>query len=214
LRAWLGACALLGAGTAALAWVSGVVPPTQDVAAHPLAWAASRWQSQPWTVWTAAWVHTSQGSAGGNLLVIAALGVAGSALGAGRRAALALLLAWPLGTLGLVLWPEITSYAGMGGPIHAAAAVLGVQLSRRPELAPLSPLIFAGVGLKLVAEHAWNQPVAFDPSWGFNVVFAAHLTGVIAGALCGVLALLLGDVWLAVRHQPGRRIRATRADVE
>jgi hypothetical protein len=33
--------------------------------------------------------------------------------------------------------------------------------------------------------------VAFDPSWGFNVVYAAHLTGALAGAACGTLAMLL-----------------------
>jgi len=37
------------------------------------------------------------------------------------------------------------------------------------------------------------QPVAFDPSWGFNVVYAAHLTGTIAGAGCGAIAALLAS---------------------
>jgi len=191
LRAWLGVCALLGAGAVAVAWVPGGVAPAQELSAHPLAWTAARWAAWPWTLWTSAWVHTSNGSLGGDLLVVAALGVAGAALGAGRPAAIALLLAWPLGTVGLLLWPEVGSYGGLGGPIHAAAAVLGMHLARRPELAPLSPLLFAGVGLKLLAERAWSQPVAFDPSWGFNVVYAAHLTGALAGAACGGVAALL-----------------------
>jgi hypothetical protein len=42
--------------------------------------------------------------------------------------------------------------------------------------------------LKLIAERAWSQPVAFDPSWGSNVVYAAHLTGALAGGLCGLVA--------------------------
>jgi hypothetical protein len=136
-------------------------------------------------------VHSSAGSLGGNLLAIGALAVTGAAVGAGRPAAMALLLAWPLGTLGLLLWPEVIRYYGLGGPIHAAAAVLGMHLARRPALKPFVPLLFAAMALKLLAERAWSQPVAFDPSWGFNVVYAAHLTGALAGAACGALAALL-----------------------
>jgi membrane associated rhomboid family serine protease len=188
LRAWLAACALLGAGSAAVAWTSGIVAPAQDLAAHPLAWDAIGWVWRPWTLWTSAWVHTSAGSLGGNLLAVVALAVLGAALGAGRAEAIALLLAWPLGTLALLLWPQVTSYAGLGGPIHAAAMVLGTVVARRPALKPLSPLLFGGMALKLLAERAWAQPIAFDPSWGFNVVYAAHLTGAVAGAACGWIA--------------------------
>jgi hypothetical protein len=182
---------LLGAGSAAVAWTFGLVAPVQDLAAHPLAWDAAGWAVRPWTLWTSAWVHTSAGSLGGNLLAVGALTVLGAALGAGRPAAIALLVAWPLGVLALLLWPEVTSYGGLGGPIHAAAMVLGTEVARRPALKPLSPLLFAGMGLKLLAEQAWAQPVAFDPSWGFNVVYAAHLTGAFAGAACGWVAGLV-----------------------
>jgi hypothetical protein len=193
LKAWLAVCALLAGGSAAVAWTSGMAAPAQDLAAHPLAWHAAGWVMQPWTLWTAAWVHTSPGNLGGNLLALGALAVSGAALGAGRPAAIALLVAWPLGTLALLLWPQVTSYGGLGGPIHAAAMVLAALVSQRPLLKPLSPLLFAGMGLKLLAEHAWVQPVVFNPSWGFNVVYAAHLTGAVAGAACG---------WLAVQMAP------------
>jgi hypothetical protein len=33
------------------------------------------------------------------------------------------------------------------------------------------------MGLKLLIEHAWSQPVVFDPNRGFNVVVAAHVGG-------------------------------------
>jgi membrane associated rhomboid family serine protease len=191
LRAWLGVCALLGAGSAAVAWLWGVDVPAQNLAAHPLAWDATGWVARPWTLWTAAWVHTAAGSLGGNLLALAALAVVGAALGASRPQAIALLVAWPLGTLALLRWPEVTSYGGLGGPIHAAAMVLAALVARRPALKPLSPLLFAGMALKLLAEQAWVQPVAFDPSWGFNVVYAAHLTGALAGAVCGWTAVLV-----------------------
>ncbi len=188
MRAWVGVCALLGAGSAAVAWITGVAMPAQDLSAHPLAWHAAGWIARPWTLWTSAWVHTSAGSLGGNLLAITALAVTGAALGAGRPAAIALLVAWPLGVLALLIWPQVTSYGGLGGPIHAAAMVLGTVLARRPALKPLALLLFAGMGLKLLAEQGWAQPVAFDPSWGFNVVYAAHLTSAAAGAACGWIA--------------------------
>jgi hypothetical protein len=191
LRAWLGVCALLAVGSAAVAYVSGDSAAIPDLAASPLAWNAAGWLARPWTLWTSAWVHTTAGSLGGNLLAIAALAVVGAALGADLPAAIALLAAWPLGVLALLIWPQVTAYAGLGGPIHAAAMVLGTVVARRPTLKPLSPLLFAGMGLKLLAEHAWAQPVAFDPSWGFNVVYAAHLTGALAGVACGWTATAL-----------------------
>jgi hypothetical protein len=184
---------LLAGASLAIAWL-----PTTQQTLHALAWDAAYWVHRPWTLWTSAWVHSSAGSLGGNLLAIGALAVTGAAVGAGRPAAIALLLAWPLGTLGLLLWPEVTRYQGLGGPIHAAAAVLGMHLARRPALKPFVPLLFAAMALKLLAERAWTQPVAFDPSWGFNVVYAAHLTGTLAGAACGALAALL-----AQRPAPG-----------
>lgn len=191
MRAWLGVCALLGGGSVLVTWLSGVAAPTEAISLHPLAWDAARWLTRPWTLWTSAWVHTSGGSLSGNLLALGALAVLGAALRAGRPAALALLAAWPLGVLGLLLWPEVSSYGGLGSPIHAAAAVLGMHVARRAEHRYLSVVIFAGMGLKLLVEHAWTQPVVFDPSWGFNVVYAAHLTGTVAGAACGALAARL-----------------------
>lgn len=182
MRGWLAICALLGGGAVAVAAAAGLVSPVQDLSVEPLAWNAAHWLRQPWTLWTAAWVHTSAGSLGGNLLALLALAVLGAAFGAGRLATLALAAAWPLTTLALLLWPEVTSYAGLGGPIHAAAAVLAVHVARRTAFKPLAVLLFAGIGLKLAIERAWIQPVAFDPSWGFNVVYAAHLAGTIAGA--------------------------------
>ena len=49
------------------------------------------------------------------------------------------------------------------------------------------------MGLKLLTEHAWSQPMVFDPNWGFNVVVAAHLGGALVGAGCGVVGLLIWE---------------------
>jgi hypothetical protein len=205
LRAWLGVCALLGGGSAAAAWIWGIATPAGALAAHPLAWDAAGWTLRPWTLWTSAWVHTSAGSLGGNLLAVCALAVLGAALGAGRAAAIALLLAWPLGTLALLAWPQVGGYGGLSGPIHAAAAVLGMHMAARPGQKTLSPLVFAALGVKLLAERGWAQPVAFDLSWGANLVYAAHLTGALSGSACGALAQ---------RFQGLRRMRRTSSVVE
>lgn len=191
MNAWLRVCGLLAIGSAAVALGSGFAP---GPASHPLAWQAGIWPARPWTLWTAAWVHASAGSLLGNLLAMGALAVLGAWLRLGGAAAAALLLAWPLSTLGLLLWPDVHGYAGMGAAVHAAAMVLWAQLALRADAKPLSFVLFAGMGLKLLAEQAWLQPVAFDPAWGVNVVVAAHLTGAAAGMACGMAAALLARV--------------------
>ncbi len=66
--------------------------------------------------------------------------------------------------------------------------VLWGHVAWRSELKPLSAVLFFAMALKLLIEKAWLQPVAFDPSWGFNVIYAAHLTGAVAGAMFGLAA--------------------------
>lgn len=172
------------AAVAAGTWLAGGA---LDPGSHALAWQADRW-ALPWTWWTAAWVPATLGSLVGNLMALAALAVVGSGVQAGRASAAALAAAWPLGTLGLLLWPGVPAYVGLGGAIHAAAMVLWAHAALRPALKPLSLLLFVAMGLKLLTERAWSQPVAFDPEWGVNMVHAAHLSGAIAGALCGLVA--------------------------
>lgn len=187
MRAWFAVCALIAGGSLLAAAFPGGQETTGGLL-HWLAWDSVHWTARPWTLWTAAWVSSSDGSLGANLLAFVILSVLGAALGAGRAAAIALLVAWPAGTLALLLWPQVTDYAGLGEPVHAAAMVLAASLAGRGALKPLAPLAVAAMGLQLIAERAWVQPVAFDPSWGSNVVYAAHLTGAAAGALCGLLA--------------------------
>jgi hypothetical protein len=187
LRAWFAACALIAGGSLVAAAFAGS-PDATFGPLHQLVWEPAHWASHPWTLWTAAWVASSEGSLGANLLAFAILAVLGAALGAGRAAAIALLAAWPAGTLALALWPQVTQYNGLGEPVHAVAMVLAAGLAGRSALKPLAPLAIAAMGLKLIAERGWSQPIAFDPSWGSNVVYAAHLTGAAAGAAFGFLA--------------------------
>lgn len=199
MRAWLATCTVLAGGAVLVAATQGFAPDLADPGEFPLVWSAATWSIHPWTLWTAAWVHQSAGVLAGNLLALAAIAVVGAAVGAGGLAALALALAWPVTTLLLLLWPQVGVYAGLGGPIHAAAAVVGIHLARRTPWRPLALVLFGGLGIKLIAERGWAQPVAFDPSWGVNVVYAAHLAGTLVGAWCASVL----DWWLAPRSHRG-----------
>ncbi|RYX94567.1 MAG: rhomboid family intramembrane serine protease [Comamonadaceae bacterium] len=180
MSAWPVLCAALALASVA-AWFMGP-------AAAGLQWDVSSWLHRPWTLWTSAVVHLSAGHLLANLLALGALAILGAALRVGRPAALALLAAWPLGTLALTAWPQVKQYSGLSGLIHAAVAILWAHAAITRKAWPLSFVVFAGVLFKLLTEHAWKTPIAFDPAWGFNVVYAAHLSGALAGAASGLLA--------------------------
>ena len=176
--AWPGLCGLLAAGSLAT-WVAG--------GGAALSWRAESWAQRPWVLWSASLIHLSGVHLLANLAALLVLAVLGAYLHAGKAAALALLLAWPLGTLALLCWPQVTGYSGMSGLLNAMAAVLWAHAALRGAAKPVSFVIFAVLALKLLSEHAWSQAIAFDPNWGFNVVYAAHLAGALAGAACGLL---------------------------
>jgi hypothetical protein len=180
-------CAILAVGSAAV-WLFASPLYTEGVLANPLAWEAAEWPVRPWTLWTAAWIYQSAGYLVAHLLALGVLAFLGALLGAGMPEALALLVAWPLSALLLLLWPEVSAYSGLSGPIHAAALVLWAYLAMNSIAKPLSFVIFIAAAIKLLTEHAWSQPLSFDPSWGFNVNYAAHLTGAACGAACGLAA--------------------------
>ncbi|HSV44690.1 MAG TPA: hypothetical protein VLJ58_02775 [Ramlibacter sp.] len=200
MRPWTSVCLLLATGSLLVSLAAGAHPGLALAVDRWLGWHNETWVLRPWTLWTAAWVPAAAGSVAGNLLALLGLAVVGGSLAAGRRCAIALLVAWPLGTLALLLWPQVRGYGGLAGPIHAAAMVLWSHLALRAGLKPLSLVLVAAVGLKLLAERAWLQPVTFDPGWGGNVVQAAHLTGACAGALCGWVAQL-GPMLRGLRAQ-------------
>ncbi len=186
--AWPALCGLLALG---MALASLLGSPTV------LAWSALHWVSTPWTLWTASLVHLSPVHALANLLALGAVGLMGWGLHAGRAATLAVLLAWPLGTLALLAWPEVGRYSGLSGLLHALVGVLWAH-SLLFATRPWSFVIFSGLALKLLTEQGWMQPLVFDPSWGFNVVSAAHLSGALAGMVAGL------GVGLWVRWQQQR----------
>ena len=180
--AWPGLCLLLGLASMAVWFAHG---------SAALAWHAASWRGQPWVLWTASLAHLSGAHLSANLVALLVLAVLGTFLQARLGAVLALLLAWPLGTLALLCWPQVSSYSGMSGLLNAMVATLWAHATLGSASKPTSLLIFAALLLKLLGEHAWSQPIAFDPNWGFNVVYAAHLAGALAGAACGLACIAL-----------------------
>ena len=161
-------------------------------------WQSSGWQHRPWTPWTAPLIGLTPFHTFGNLLALAAVGVLGHTVDARPRETLALLIAWPLATLGLLFWPAVGWYAGLSGLIHAAAAIVAWRALTQRSVRGIGVLLAAGLLAKLLLEHGWAVPVGFDSNWGFNVVYAAHLSG----ALVGLIAAAAVDGAVKIRLRP------------
>ena len=122
-----------------------------------------------------------------NLAALAVLAALGAYLGAARNCVTALFVAWPVGTGALGLWPAVGSYGGLSGTLCAMVAILAVQAGTRAALRPVCYVLSGSLAFKLLAEHGWSQPIGYDPAWGFNVVYAAHLTGALAGTIAATV---------------------------
>ena len=180
--AWLRLCVAL-ASASAIVWWYGL--------SAQWTWNAAQWQSQPWTLWSASLAHLSALHLFGNLLALAVLAVLGLHLQVDRRASWAVLLAWPLATLGLGFWPQIAAYSGLSGLLCAMLGVLWFHAAMDGARRLASWALALALAFKLLSEHAWSQPVVYDPHWGFNVVVAAHLAGALSGAGCAAFVWLL-----------------------
>ncbi|MDR2128262.1 MAG: hypothetical protein LBP52_04270 [Burkholderiaceae bacterium] len=146
-------------------------------------WHASDGLGRPWTLWSSALVHHLPPHGIGNVLALAALAVLGHTLAATPNDAAALLLAWPLSALALFLWPQVTGFHGLSGVVHAAVAIVAMRAAADPAMRWLGQFLALGLLFKLALEHGWAAPVGYHSDWGFNVVYAAHLTGALAGFL-------------------------------
>lgn len=153
-----------------------------------LDWRPALAASQPWRLWSAAWVHLNDThlavNAAGAVLV-AALGVAARLP---LRASFAWALAWPLTHALLALRP-VESYGGLSGVLHAGVAVAAVWLVRtgtgRPRLIGVALLL--GLVVKTVLEAPWRDALPFSPGLGITTVPFAHAAGAIAGTLAALL---------------------------
>lgn len=161
------------------------------------AWPDPRWDwqpalawSQPWRWWTAAGAHWSPQHLQMNLVGCALLAWLGWRADLGPRATGAWALAWPLTQLGLLLQPGLAHYAGLSGVLHAGIAVLDVWLLRGPARDQrLGLALAAGLVLKLLSEHAWTGPAHAVAGWDFPLAPLSHVSGTLAGGLCGALLL-------------------------
>lgn len=185
-----GAAAWSAAGAALLL-------PALVVASSPGAPAVLDWRpelvAQFWRWWSAAWVHLSTQHLLANLaggVVVVALGVAARVA---TRAAIAWLAAWPLTQLGLLLQPELARYGGLSGVLHAGVAVVALELLLRATSRErlLGAAIAAGLVLKIVVEAPWRAALTYPPGWDIAVAPLAHASGVAAGAVCAVIAVLV-----------------------
>ena len=167
---------------------------------YALSFASTDWLRRPWTLWTSALVHQDWQHLAANLCALLALGALGAMWRTPARTAWAMLVAWPLGALGLLAWSQPIAFHGLSGLNHTLAAALALQATaqRRGGVWPLVLLVVLAV--KLVMEQARLHPVVANVSWPFPVVVAVHLSGAAAGAAVASAAL-----WLAHPVNQGRR---------
>ncbi|MEY8876644.1 MAG: hypothetical protein AB9M60_09070 [Leptothrix sp. (in: b-proteobacteria)] len=127
--AWLLVLALMLLPALALALAFGVADP---LSREVLSWRPDRALSEPWRLWSAAWLHWSRLHLLANALGALLVGALGWVWRPDRTAAWAWGLAWPLTHLSLLLQPELTRYGGLSGVLHAGVAVVVVGLLLAP----------------------------------------------------------------------------------
>lgn len=201
-RSWLLVCALHGVASMLLWWArEGMV--------DALTWRDEQWLSQPWTLWTSAWVHMNTPHLIANQLALGSLTAFAWVIRPDARCTLAWLLAWPLVQVSLPLWPQIGYSAGLSGVLHAGATILAVHLLLKrmsvPKAQRWGGLLLLGLLLKVVLERGWSYPVVWDAGSNISVVQAAHLSGVVTGLVLGALTAV------PLRRPNGRRSKPAPA---
>ena len=188
---WLLLCALHAVASMLLWW-------TREGTLDAFIWRADGWTAQPWTLWTSAWVHLNTPQLIFNQIALGALTAFAWVIRPNWTCTLAWLLAWPLGQLSLLWWPQIGYAVGLSGVLHAGIAVLAVQLLRQRIAIPkaqrwggLLALVLLG---KLLLERGWAYPVVWDGAHDMSVVQAGHLSAAAWGLLLGLIATW-GPIW-------------------
>lgn len=157
-----------------------------------LAWpfdnAALLWHpDQPWRAFTAPFAHLSWMHLLANLAGCAAVGILGQVARLPPQASAAWLLAWPLTQWGLLLRPDLTSYGGLSGVVHAGVAIIAIGLLATPgRRRNVGLALFAGLALKLWLEEPFGPAVQLRSGWDIAIAPFAHLTGVIAGSVAAI----------------------------
>ena len=174
-------------------------PPSATPLAHDLDWQPALGLSEPWRLWTSAWVHGSPAHLLANVAGGAVLAFVGWRARLSPAAALAWLLAWPGTQLlmavigGQRLAAVMPHYFGLSGVLHAGVVVLGLSLAwprahtcthARPRGERWVGLaIVAGTLAKVALEAPWTLAPHADEALGIAVAPVAHACGVGAGLL-------------------------------
>ena len=158
---------------------------------HLLDWQPALAPSQPWRLWSAGLVHLSAGHLLANLAGCAVVGAFGIAARVSGASVVAWLLAWPLGHAALAWQPQLLHYAGLSGLLHAGVVVVALPLVWRgtPQQRWVGAAVLAGLGAKLLLERPWLTAVQQVPGWDIPIASVAHLSGALAGLVCGAGAL-------------------------
>ncbi|MEF7615110.1 rhombosortase [Aquincola sp. MAHUQ-54] len=192
--AWVLLCAALALGA-----LAGALLP-----APVLDWRPALAATEPWRAWTAAFVHLSPRHLVANLLGCAAVAAFGWMGGVPPRAALAWLLAWPLGHALLALQPALAFYGGLSGVLHGGAAIAALCVAAGPTRREriVGALVFAGLLAKLVNEKPWLGPVRQVPGWDIPIAPIAHATGAAAAVACLAAVAAVQALHRRRRHHP------------
>lgn len=190
---WIGLCVLL----ALPAWLIPVINLDAPQSWSPLATGWALHPSQGWNQtlaswWATAWLHGSAPHLRNNLAGTALLAAMGWVVQANRRSTLAWALAWPLTHIGMLLRPEISTYIGLSGVLHAGAMVLAMQQIITPTQTghrQTGWILLACLLFKIVMENPWGAVLILSSSSAIKVAPWAHFSGALAGLACGSLAL-------------------------
>jgi rhomboid family GlyGly-CTERM serine protease len=162
-----------------------------------LDWQPGLWLTQPWRLYTSAWVHYSPMHLGGNLLALALVAWLGIAARIHRNATLAWLMSMPLCHLALLAQPEVLHYGGLSGISHAGVAVVvsWLLLHGRPVQRRIAALLGLGLVAKIWSESPGAEGLRMVAGWDIAVVPWAHASGAVAGVLCVLLTSTAQRAW-------------------
>jgi rhomboid family GlyGly-CTERM serine protease len=168
---------------AVLGW--GVEPGLLD-------WQPTLLLTQPWRLFSAVGVHYSPAHLLLNLAGLAGVAALGAVARISSARAWAWVMAWPLAHLGLLADPTLAHYGGLSAVLHAGVAIVAIHLLRGAAARErrIGAAVVLGLVLKVGLEFPWSPP-AWHPTLQIMVTPLAHVSGLVAGLVCGGAVQLL-----------------------